>query len=416
MHTERTLTRAHGNWVVGERFWDRESELDAFMERIDEGAHLLLVSQRRMGKTSLMKEAARRLSGRYIDIFVDLQKARTAQDAIAELSFAVKPYNTLWNKVKGTFASILGAVEEVDLSDLKFRLRAGLTAGDWADKGDQVFRVLAASEKPVLLLLDEVPILVNRLLKGDDFHITSERRGQADAFMSWLRQNSIEHQGKVRIVLSGSIGLEPILRQARLSSTINNLEPFELEPWEEGTAIECLRALARNYNLAFEDDAERKIVQRIGYCIPHHIQMFFDQVYELCKKNESMVFSGDKVDEVYENRMLGVRGHAELSHYEERLEMVLGKEAFELAIEMLTEAALTGCLSREAMQELKRSYTFEEEASTEVEQQIIGVLEHDGYLKQTDRGYVFLSNLLREWWIARYSDFYTPVAEREVRA
>ena len=58
--------------------------------------------------------------------------------------------------------------------------------------------------------------MVNRLLKGDDYRITPERRAEADRFMSWLRAASIRHQGKVRIVVSGSIGFEPILRQAQL--------------------------------------------------------------------------------------------------------------------------------------------------------------------------------------------------------
>ncbi len=50
------LTMAHGNWVEGGRFWGREADLEVFISRIDEGAHQLLTAQRRMGKTSLMRE------------------------------------------------------------------------------------------------------------------------------------------------------------------------------------------------------------------------------------------------------------------------------------------------------------------------------------------------------------------------
>ena len=96
-------------------------------------------------------------------------------------------------------------------------LRSGLTGGDWQAKGDRLFGILADSDKPVVVFFDEVPILVNRLLKGDDYQITPERRQQTDAFMSWLRDNSIRHKGKVRMVVTGSIGLEPVLRQAQLN-------------------------------------------------------------------------------------------------------------------------------------------------------------------------------------------------------
>ena len=47
-----------GKVVTGEGFWDREEEKKLLVQRIKEGAHVLLVAQRRMGKTSLMAEVA----------------------------------------------------------------------------------------------------------------------------------------------------------------------------------------------------------------------------------------------------------------------------------------------------------------------------------------------------------------------
>ena len=44
--------KAGGNWVEGDRFFDREVELEALAERMQDGAHTLLTVQRRMGKTS----------------------------------------------------------------------------------------------------------------------------------------------------------------------------------------------------------------------------------------------------------------------------------------------------------------------------------------------------------------------------
>ena len=82
------LKRATGNWVVGDHFWNREVELSLFMERMEEGAHLLLTAPRRIGKTSLLKEVARRLEGRFICLYVDLQKSESPSDAVVELSLA----------------------------------------------------------------------------------------------------------------------------------------------------------------------------------------------------------------------------------------------------------------------------------------------------------------------------------------
>ncbi len=68
----KKLVTAHGNWVDGDRFWDREGDIKAFIRRIDEGAHILLVAQRRIGKTSLMREVSRRITDRYTCLHVDL--------------------------------------------------------------------------------------------------------------------------------------------------------------------------------------------------------------------------------------------------------------------------------------------------------------------------------------------------------
>ena len=411
------MKRSVGNWVVGDRFWDREQDLELFIQRIDEGQHILLVAQRRIGKTSLMKEAGQRLQDRYLCVFADLQKAKSAEDVIVELSLATHPHKPLWRKISGVFANILGkmveAVDEVNLSEFGVKIRGGLTAGNWAEKGDQLFQILATSEKPVLMLLDEVPILVNRILKPNGNKFTEESRSNADLFMSWLRQNSIKHQGNIRMVLTGSIGFEPVLNQAKLSSTLNTFAPFELKPWDESTAVGCLMALAEEYGLDAGEDILLEMVRRLGCCIPHHVQLFFSHIFEFCRRRNDYLLKFADVETVYATEMLSVRGHAELSHYEERLKLVLGEAYFPLALEMLTEAAVTGKLDRDSLKLLKKYYQFDGQTVEEAERQILQVLEHDGYLERSRNEYVFVSRLIRDWWKNRYDAFYTPLQARE---
>ena len=226
--------------------------------------------------------------------------------------------------------------------------------------------------------MDEVPVMVNRMLKGENFIITHQSRTAVDEFMSWLRDNSLRHQNKIRIVVSGSIGFEPILNQAGLSATINNFSPFELKPWDEAAAIGCLDALANEYGVEFKEGAEVAIVRRLGCCIPHHVQMFFTQVHERCKRRQRMEFYADEVNDIYESEMLGIRGHAELTHYEERLRIILGPEIFPLALEMLSETAVTGFLNKGSLMELGKGYTFKDRSVQDAQEEIIRVLEHTG--------------------------------------
>ncbi len=127
-----------------------------------------------------------------------------------------------------------------------------------------------------------------------------------------------------------------------------------------------------------------------------------------------MDFYPDEVNDIYESEMLGIRGHAELTHYEERLQLVLGNEIFPLALEILTEAAVTGSVTKETLNELQKYYEFAGRSVQDAQEEILRVLEHDGYIKPGAGGYIFESHLLKDWWEKRYGYFHVPVLERGI--
>jgi uncharacterized protein len=338
--------------------------------------------------------------------------------AVAELGLATRKYESLWQKTKQVFANIVTtAAEQIDtlqVSEVKVTLRSGMTTGDWRTKGDDLFDSLAAADQPVVIFLDEVPILVSRLLKGKDYTTTPERLAETDAFMSWLRANSLRHQGKVRLVVTGSIGLAPILQQAGLSATINHLAPFELGPWSAEAARGCIKALALKYDLEFEDGAIDQMVERIGFCIPYYVQLFFDLVYQNCKLWQRQTVTIAMVEEVYQTKMLSTRGHAELSHLEERLKLVLGPILHPLALDLLTEAALVGQLEPSACQVFGKEYGIANNVLRPEDdvRQVLTVLEHDGYLQRQGMSYQFVSKLVKDWWKATHEFSFLTAAQR----
>ena len=206
---ELALVPGGSNWVYGDRFFDRDAEIEALRERVENGTHTLLTGQRRMGKTSLVRELLRRLDdeGQFATVFVDLEAAMNGADAVAEMAIQAQSVQSIWRRIQTWSANRLGDlrdnVEEVGVSELKVRLRAGMDAGNWQRDGDRFFAALAANERPVVLAIDELSILVNRLLKGHDYRITPERREATDRFMSWLRRNCQAHPGRICLIVSG---------------------------------------------------------------------------------------------------------------------------------------------------------------------------------------------------------------------
>jgi hypothetical protein len=350
---------------------------------------------------------------------VDLQDASTPLDFIAALSAATHPHKSLWGKTKEVFGNALGmagvVVESLQIQEIQLKIREGLLQGNWESKGAQLLDVLAVNEKPVVVFMDEVPVMVNRILKGPEHEaadITPERIAAADAFMSWLRAQTIRHNGKIRFVVTGSIGFEPILRQAGLSATINNFRAFTLDPWQPETAVGCLRALAESYGIRFQDGAPERVAERLGSCIPHHVQIFFTQIQETCTKRGDKTCTVADVDRVYEERMLSTRGHAELSTFEERLRMMVGKSILPFVLDLLTEAAAVGQLTDKAVAVIQQDHGLAGREAADRTREVLDILEHDGYLQLGPGGFTFVSRLLRDWWNRRFGFGYVPALQR----
>ena len=414
------LRKAGGNWVTGDHFFDRDIEIEALIERVEDGTHTLVTAQRRMGKTSLVRELLRRLDdlSDFETVFVDLEDCSTAADALVEIATASRHARGLWTRIrswaKQSSTATIDRVDEMGVSEFRVKLRAGIDAGRWRIQGDALFASLAASEKPVVLAIDELPILVNRLLKGHDYEITPERRRDTDEFLSWLRKNAQAHRGSIRLVVSGSVGLEPILEQAELSAHTNIFAPFELKPWDEETSVACLGELARSYDLRIPERVRHEMFRRLRCGIPHHVQQFFDKLHEHLRRRRVAEASLDDVDKVYSEDMLGVRGQVYLEHYQSRLRMVLGDDGYEDALELLTETAVSG--GRLTDDSIRRYETYRSVLSPETSARITGVLhvlEHDGYLTRHDDGYRFVSGLVEEWWRARNGRGFVPFNERQ---
>ncbi|MCA9684721.1 MAG: ATP-binding protein [Myxococcales bacterium] len=396
--------------MSGPRFWGRAFEVAALTRLLREGAHVSLTAPRRIGKTSLMREVGERLRDEFTVLHVDLQRARSAADLIADLGIESRSHRNLWSRTREVFRNVLGSVEELEVDALSLRLRSGLV-GDWQHKGERLLAEFAQASPDTIIFIDELPILVNHLLVGADHRMTGEGRQQAEDLLSWLRAASIRFKGKLRFVIAGSIGLAPILRKAKLSAALNTFTPFVLEPWDHATARGALYALAANYGVRWGEGAIEHTVTKLGCCVPHHVQLFWSLLHFDAQRRGVFHLQIADVDRVFSQRLLGSRGQAELSHFEERLRWVLGPALEPLCFDLLSEAAIVGRLQPIGARTLLAEH--QPPRGLDDLREILDVLEHDGYLAQEhDGSYVFVSALVREWWRLRFSLSYTPLGQR----
>ena len=399
-----------GRWVSGEDFFDREPELQVLESRVLDGNHVLLTGQRRMGKTSVARELGRRLEGQgWVFLFVDVEGATRAEDVIAGIAEAVDPVRPISSRFATTMRRWFNVrVEEVSVRDIRVKIRAGLSAGTWRRHGARLIRDCAAHDQPVLLVIDELPIFLKRLLRDDD----GARR--VDEFLSWLRGvlQGLECGSPVLIV-SGSIGLRPLVQRLGIPDRINHLDPFRLGPWSRDASVECFQRLAESHRLPVDDGVADAVYEALGIGIPHHVQSFFARLRDFAMmQSRDRVTVGD-VGEVYRTELLGPPGQNDLVHYETRLKEGLEDDkSYTLAMEILAEAATRGVFTADARRCLEGWYSaMVDDASGRITD-VLEVLVHDGYLEAGDDGHRFPSRLLRDWWSARFRDHHTPLESR----
>ena len=134
------LRKAGANWVEGDRFFDREVELEALIERVKDGTHTLLTAQRRMGKTSLVRELLRRIGKEkhFETVFVDLEAAANPEDVITEIGVQSRTVQGAWRRIKAWLANSLSEVgvgarlDELAAPEVWVKLRAAIDAGKLA--------------------------------------------------------------------------------------------------------------------------------------------------------------------------------------------------------------------------------------------------------------------------------------------
>ena len=397
-----------GTPATDESFFDREAELRLLEARVRGGTHILLAGQRRMGKTSVAKALGRRLRGDGWEfLFVDVEDAASPQDfvrAVAKEAHGVTGARRLTDAL-GRW--VKGNIEELSAHEFSVKLRA---ADDyaWRQQGEALVKAFADHDTGVLLVLDELPIFLARLL--------AQGEGQQEAllFLRWLRGLRQQHAGSsFRMMVSGSVGMAPMVARMGMPDSINDLYEFRLGPWDRDTSIECLRRLASHSPLHVDDEVFGAVHEALGLGIPHFVQSFFARLQDFAVMNGRTRLTAADVDAVYNNDLLGPAGNGDLLHYETRLEASLDEHTYRVAMEIQAEAATQGVFGAAARHGLQRAYAAIMPDVRDRIDDALNVLVHDGHLEQGPNGYRLPFRLLEDWLRAKFGGHHIPLQQRD---
>ena len=341
-------------------------------------------------------------------LFTDVEGATCPEDVVANIAQATHSVRPLAKRFAGAMSRWLSDnVEEVSALDFRVKIRGNLDSGTWKRYGEQLLRDCAAHGQPVLLAIDELPIFLKRM------HANDGDPNRVEEFLSWPR-GALQDLGDDApvLIVSGSVGLQPLARRLGISDRINYLYPFRLRPWDRATSIDCFERLAESNGVPMEPGVAQAVYTALGIGIPHHIQSFFARLSDfLAIQGRSRMMVAD-VDEVYRTELLGPSGQSDLAHYETRLKDAFDEDGYSVAMKILAEAANQDVFTTVARRNLKNELTLIMADAPERIAEAMEVLEHDGYLIADDHGHRFFSRLLQDWWAARFRDHHIPLDPR----
>ncbi len=376
-----------GKPVAGADFFGRESQLGQLRRLVEQGNHVLLTAPRRIGKSSLMMRLAEQLRNeKWIVLRVDA-------GGIGELQLVTELAGQLHEQRRSVFKAITPAMRafyervlEVGLFGVSAKLDQPVPT--WEEAGSALLDALG--DERCLIMIDEVAVLVLSMLRSPEPH-------RAEAFLRWLRRVRQRHTN-ARWLLSGSIGLDTIVKRAGLATPIADLYIYDqLGAFDPGEAHTLLEQLGEAEGMPLAEDVREHMCNRLEWLVPFYLQLLFCVMRERHRDGGPPPTIAD-VDEAYQ-RLLKPSREVNFLPWKERLRDQLGPPMDRHASEMLDAVAGADGVAHDQLDHVLAGAGVEQGTRRELLPFLLRVLENDGYVaKAADARYRFRSPLLRDVW------------------
>ncbi|WP_300437665.1 ATP-binding protein [Zoogloea sp.] len=406
-----------GSPVEGENFFGR-NDIAQHLRQILDHDDILLLGPRRIGKTSLARAVmaiTRKDGWKAIEIVVAscIDEKGFLDKLEGELKKAIDSRaGKLWDGVREKFGALgkrikslkfggFGATAEVGL--------AGSDADDWITVGNELLALLGELDDRWLIYVDELPIMLFNIIRQDQTGgVLRVRR-----FLDWFRNDvrALAGAGKVRWLISGSVGLDTLVQEHGMADTINSLNHQNLPPFTDPLACQLIRELATSYKITLDDNAVRQLVDAVSWPQPYYLQIAFQQLRSLIAASPATTpqdLIETAIDQIIQP---GVGADNDFHHWEKRLDMQLAPPLAALAKALLAQSAARpgGTRAENLLDTVQQRHPgASDDEARALFVRLRDILLRDAYWLADDssgggRHYRFALEPLRRWWNRRNS-------------
>ncbi len=379
---------------MDEDFFDREEVIENLWDTLQHHS-VLLAAPRRVGKSSLMLKLFSEPQAIFEVLWLDGQDYDTPEDLVADLAIKAAKLRSNLNGFVSKLLGIAAKVEELEVWQLKLKLREQLS-GTWRVQGETVVRDALKPDTKLLIVIDELPMLLHKLItnRGDSGKVA------AQDLLDWLRhlRQAPEFIQQVRQLVGGSIGLTRIASLTGSSHKIADLRPIEVGALERPKAKELATLLLKSRGVELEDRSMETFLDQVGTLLPIFIQIMASVVASEVRRRKQPA-NAELIRECYEQRALGPEFRLSFEDYYERLNRYYSPEEARVARILLRELAIAD--GPQAKSTLLGIYQQEIGPAADPFKfdLLLTWLSDDFYVEETGEARVhFKSRWMRDWW------------------
>ncbi len=366
--------------------------------------NVLLTAPRRFGKTGAMYRLLDEPRDNFIPLYINVEYLSSADGFIIELlarllkhHHFLKVAKTIWSRAKAFGRFIRNIPGGLDIGGIKVEIREKTDVREkWLEYGEQIKSMLAKGDRPLLLIIDEFPIMINNILNRD--------YEEAKQLLHWFRAARTAPDTKTRFVVGGSINLASTLEYRGLIDTIDDFYIIKLQPFSRETAEQYIEAVFQSKGAELTKEVSQTILEVVGRPIPYLLVVLLDAVFSRIKISKCDVTPG-LVGEVFDNELLEGSTSAAFQHYRSRIDQ------YYLDLEARAAKEILGILSR-AEQPVKKDTLYQVYLKTgnlspgaqsrEDFMRLMNKLENDFYIESQVDTFAFYSRVLKIWWKTHY--------------
>lgn len=367
---------------------------------------VVLVAERRIGKTSVIKKMVAETPDNRLTIYRDVEGITTPIDFVERVYRDVAGHLSTLKQTTGRVSALLKHLNGVEIGGfIKFPEAAG---AHWKSLLENTLEDLAEHQDCLIVLFwDELPTMLKNI---------ADNSGEAVAMemLNTLRGLRQMH-GRLRMVYSGSIGLHHVtaaLREAGHGNpATNDMRTIEAPELAFEDACFLARELLDGEQLQCEDrNATAESIARATDCIPYYIHSVVASM-----KDRGNVADGKLAERIVTEAMVDDQDRWHLQHYRERLKEYYGEDRLPVVLAVLDElAAAEGPVEFDRLCSSLATALYPDASQTagqilsgdrEPLRDILDLLQRDHYLRrQPDKGtYGFRFPLIQRWWCVHRS-------------